>query len=353
MKYIFILGRNVELSIEEVKSFLKRTGNEIKSMKKKKNAILVETSKHIHEKIIDKLGGVIAFGEIVDIHKEELYFGTSNKMNYVIWDFCDKENCERVRNHLKRRFKAEGLKATEKKLGRMIKLQDGGTASTLSTRHIDEQFFMFDGEFGRINQVCDYEAIEKRDMKKPVRREELSISPRLAKIMINLSEVEKGKLVDAFCGIGVILYESLLQGIPVIGVDKDKSALEGAKQNLEWGEFKDFRLIKSDSRKVGIPDCEVMVSEPDLGEILKKMPTKEKAEETLRKFNNLIISVINNLKENISGRIVFTAPYIKTNKGRFGCDAEEIAVRTRKELVLKIPEFRDNQIVGREIIVLE
>jgi tRNA G10 N-methylase Trm11 len=353
MRYIFILGRNVELSLEEVKSFLKRIGNGIRNIKKRKNAILVETEKHIHEKIINKLGGVLAFGEIVDIHKEELYFGTSNKMNYVIWEFCDKSDCEMIRQHLKRRLKAEGLKATEKKLGRMIRLQDGGTASTLSTKHIDEQFFVFDGEFGRINQVCDYEAIEKRDMQKPVRRSELSISPRLAKIMINLSEVQKGKLIDAFCGIGVILSEAQLQNIPVIGVDKDKKALEGARHNLEWQEFKDFKLIKSDSRKVDIPQCEVMVSEPDLGEILKKMPTKEKAEETLRKYNSLMIAVINNLKENISGRIVFTAPYIKTHQGRIGCDAEEIAIRTRKELVLKIPEFRDNQVVGREIIVLE
>ena len=355
MRYIFILGRNVELSIEEVKSFLKRIGNAVRSLKRRKNAILVETEKHIHEKIIHKLGGVIAFGEIVDIHKEELYFGTSNKMNYVIWEFCDKPDCEKIRSHLKRRLKADGLKATEKKLGRMIKLQDGETASTLSTRHIDEQFFVFDGEFGRINQICDYEAIEKRDMQKPVRRSELSISPRLSKIMINLSEVKQGKLLDAFCGVGVILSEALLQKISVIGVDKDKKALEGAKHNLEWQGFnkEDYKLIKADSRNVGIPDCEVMVSEPDLGEILKKMPAKEKAEETLRKFNSLMIGVINNVKDNIAGRIVFTAPYIKTNQGKIGCDAEEIAVRTRKELVLKIPEYRENQIVGREVIVLE
>ncbi len=353
MKYLFILGRNVELSVAEVKSFLNRTGNKIKSIKQKENAVLVQLEKPIHEKVIDKLGGVVAIGEVIDLHKEELYFGTSNKMNYVIWDFSDKT--DEIREHLKRRFKHEGLKATEKKLGRMIELQDGKTASTLSTRNLDEQFFTFDEYFGRINQVCDYEEIEKRDMEKPVRRHELSISPRLAKIMINLSEIKQGKLVDAFCGIGVILFEALLQNIQVIGVDNDKNALEGAKKNLEWKGFSQdkYRLIKSDSRKVEIPNCEVLVSEPDLGEILKKMPNRQKAVEIAERFENLMISVINNLKKSISGRIVFTMPYMKTNNGRVSCDAEKIAEMTGKELVLNLPEYRENQIVGRSVVVLE
>jgi len=353
MKYLFVLGRNVELSAEEVKSFLNRTNNKIKNFKQNENAVLIETEKELDKNAIDRLGGVIAIGETADIHKEELYLGTSNKLNYVIWDYSDKT--DKVREHLKRRFKLERLKATEKKLGRMIELQGGKTASTLSTRNLDEQFFTFDDEFGRIIQVCDYEKLEKRDMQKPVRRSELSISPRLAKIMINLSEVKKGKLVDGFCGIGAILAEALLQGIPVIGIDKDKDALDGAKKNLEWQEAlsEQYRLIKADSRTVGIGSAEVMVSEPELGEILRRPPTKEKANETFTQFERLMISVINNLKKNISGRFVFSMPYIKVDKGRASCNAEEIAERTGLNLVLKIPEFRENQIVGREIVVLE
>src|SRR4030042_1519641 len=280
MKYLFILGRNIELSIAEVNSFLKRIGNKVIGYKQKENAILVEIEKPIENKIIDNLGGVIAIGSIIpDMDKEELYFGTSNKMNYVIWDFSDKT--DKVREYLKRRFKHEKLKATEKRLGRMMELQNGKTASTLSTRNLDEQFFTFDDYFGRIIQVCDYEKIEKRDMEKPVRRSALSISPRLAKIMINLSEIRKGKLVDGFCGIGAILSEALLQGIPVIGIDKDSNAIEGAKRNLDWAKFdkKDYHLINDDSKRARIDFAEVMVSEPDFGELLKKIPTKEKARE--------------------------------------------------------------------------
>jgi tRNA G10 N-methylase Trm11 len=352
MKYLFILGRNIELSIEEVKSFLKRTKNKIINLKQNRNSILIETQNSLKPNAINQLGGVIAIGEVKD-KEQELYSGTSNKLNYVLWNFSNQEDVEKTREYLKKRFKNEKLKATEKKLGRIISMQNKKKASTLSSKNIQEQFFIFNNEFGKIIQTCDYKNIEKRDMQKPITRSELSISPRLSKIMINLSEVKKGKLLDSFCGIGVILSEALLQNIPVIGIDIDKKALEGAKKNLQWQNFKDFKLIKADSRKIKIPLCEVLVSEPDLGEILKKIPTKEKAKDTLRKFTSLMISVINNIKENVSGRIVFTAPYIKTIHKRIGCDSKEIALKTKKELVLKIPEFRENQIVGREIIVLE
>ena len=54
---------------------------------------------------------------------------------------------------------------------------------------------------------------------------------RLAKILINLSEVKDEEiLLDPFCGIGVILEEALLQNINVIGIDKDKKAVDRCKE---------------------------------------------------------------------------------------------------------------------------
>jgi len=91
-----------------------------------------------------------------------------------------------------------------------------------------------------------------------------------------------------------------------------------------------------------------------LGDTLKKIPTRERAEETLRKFEKLMIQVINNVKEKISGRIVFTTPHIRIGKKRLVCDIEKICEDTGYKLVGKgIPEFRGNQVVGRMIFVLE
>ena len=364
MKYLFILGRNPKLSLEEIKAFFKSKGNKILDYSLKKNAMLIELEKPI-ENIIDKLGGVISIGEVIacgknlieEINKQEIYFGKENKINYLIWNFSDRTS--EIEDYLKKRFHNEKLKATQKKISSEMVLQTGEKVPRSSSgRNISEEYFVFNDCFGRIIQKNNYEEIEYRDMNKPIRRESLSISPRISKIMINLSLIKPGeKMLDAFSGIGGILQEALLQGIKVIGVEKDKRAIEGSIKNLEFLGFdkKDYTLINFDSRKVNIPPVSVMVSEPDLGDVLKKMPTKTAAKKTLRNFERLMIDVINNLKPKIKGRIVFTAPCIKHFKKRLHCNINKILDETSYSLVKGFPieEFRKGQIVGRDIIVLE
>ena len=78
---------------------------------------------------------------------------------------------------------------------------------------------------GIAEQIYDSTGVKNRDMNKPVRREALAISPRLSKILINLSEAKPhDKLLDPFCGIGGILAEALIKRINVHGIDKDKMA---------------------------------------------------------------------------------------------------------------------------------
>jgi len=229
-----------------------------------------------------------------------------------------------------------------------------------SSKLLDAEYVVFDFEdkilFGKISEKCDYNKIEKRDMKKPVRREELAISPRLAKIMINLSEVKSGQtLLDPFCGVGTILSEALLQKINVVGIDKDKNAIESAEQNLKWLGFaeKDFILKSDDSRNAQIPNVDTIVTEPDLGKILKKIPTQKDAEETIEKFEKLLNFILKNFEKRTNGKVVFTAPYIRVGKKRIGCDAEKILREIHYSITLRLPEFRKHQIVGREILVLK
>lgn len=353
MKYLFILGRNPQLSLAELNSIF-----EEKEIKINKNSALINLEKPLKEDIIKKLGGTISIGkvlcEVKDIDKEMIYLGKENKFNYVVWDFSEKT--KQVSDYLKKRFKGEKLKTTEKRFTNIINLQGGEKAQNIGSKHIHEQYFVFEDYFGKIIQKCDYKSIEERDMKKPFKRESLSISPRLAKIMINLSRVEKS-LVDSFCGVGVILQEALLQKIKVIGVDKDKQAVEHAKKNLEWFNFpkKDYEIFNADSKKISIKRVDVMVSEPDFGKILRKVPSKKEAKIMLDNFENLMIQVLNNMKKYVGKRFVFTAPLIRTGEGRKGCKYNKILDKTNLKLIKGFPiqEFRENQIVGREIFVLE
>ncbi len=367
MKYLFILGRNVELSVAELKSFFEKEMINYNIISIVSNGVLIDTTKNIDVKIIEKLGGTISIGEVLvsgdseqifrELDKKNLYSGTNNKLNYVIYNFNSK-NFDEVHLYLKHRFKEERIKATEKKLTGNIKLQSGETAPNLASNLIQEQFFIFENNFGRIIGSCDYEKIEKRDMGKPVRRESLSISPRLAKILINLSQVKEGEtLLDPFCGIGTILQEALLQKIKVIGVDNDKTAIESAKTNLKWFNFsdKDYKLINEDSSKVNIQTVNAIATEPDLGELQKKIPNEEKAKQIISGFEKLIVNVIKNLKKNVNGKIVFTSPLVKTKVKKISPDFNKIASQVGMKIAKGFPidEFREDSIVGRSILVLE
>ncbi len=358
MEYIFILGRNPELSILELKS---RLGSF--SYRQVGNAILTDVPQ-LNKGFITKLGGTIAIGEVVNIKKLDTSYIKSNKPRYVIWNFSDNEKFyEEIREELKSRFREEGFKATEKRISDFLKLQSGQEVRNLSSsKLIDEQYFVFNDRFGRIIETCDYEKLEKQDMEKPVRRESLAISPRLAKIMINLSKAEQDEtIVDPFCGVGVIAQEALRLEIKVIGIDKDSEAIKGILKNLKWGKFqeKNYQIINTDSITAKIKKSNALVTEPSLGQVLKYAPNKEIASGIIKEYEKLIIKVLNNLKDSVSGRFVFTGPFIqttsKTGIKRMGCDANKIINSTGLKLVSGFPvaEFRENQVVGREIFVLE
>ena len=358
MKYLFILGRNIRLSVAEVKSYLKRTENAILNEAIRKNGLLLELEKPIDADTVDILGGTLEIGIVLcnlrDMNRKELYYGSANKFNYMVWDFSDET--EKVSDYLKKRFRSERLKTTEKIFTGFVRGQNEDFVRKPSSNLITEGYFVFDDLFGKIVQRCDYKELERRDMQKPVRREELSISPRLAKIMINLSEVkENGILLDGFCGIGVILMEALNMGIKAIGIDKDKEAIAGAKKNLEWMRFPagSYRLLNEDSSRVGISTADCLVSEPDFGSILKQIPKKKDAEDMLKKFENLMISVLNNLKKGVTGKFVFSSPFIDLGGERIGCNLQKITEKTglKIEEGFPIQEFREGQIVGREIVV--
>ncbi|HTZ41870.1 MAG TPA: DNA methyltransferase [Candidatus Omnitrophota bacterium] len=365
MKYLFILGRNIELSIAEIKSFLKRKNLEFKPIELINNGFLADMDKILPRDSVQQLGGTVSVGEVIasgnaktiakELDKINLYSGSENKLNYVLHDF-NSDVFDEISLYLKKRFRHEGLKATEKKPTGTIKLQGGKFVPNIVSKNIDIQYFLFENNFGKITETSDYEKIEERDMKKPVRRNELSISPRLAKILINLTEIKNnGTLLDPFCGIGTIMQEALLQNINAIGIDKDKKAIDDAKINLKWFGFdeKNYKLVNDDSFKINIRKTDAIATEPELAELQKSAPNITKAKEINSKFEELMINVLNNLKKNVSGRIVFTAPLIFAGREKIPCNLNHIASRTGLKIIGQFPEFRENSIVGRSIMVLE
>ena len=155
MKYLFILGRNTQLSVLELKSFFeaRRIGFEI--LKQIDNGLLAEVSEKLETGLIQKLGGVISYGEVLASGSEEdiisalndkvLYGGTSNKLNYVVLGFGGDTGF--ILDYLKGRFREEGLKATLKHAGGRIMTQEGKYLPKVSSNLIHERYFLFEDNF--------------------------------------------------------------------------------------------------------------------------------------------------------------------------------------------------------------
>lgn len=111
-------------------------------------------------------------------------------------------------------------------------------------------FFVKNKAIGALLKYKNKQDFEKR---KPHLRPELhpsSLNPRLARAVINLTGIKKGKILDPFCGSGGILIEAGLIKLQPIGYDIDKIMLKRAEINLKHYKIKDYKLKQTDAAKI-------------------------------------------------------------------------------------------------------
>ena len=170
---------------------------------------------------------------------------------------------------------------------------------------------------------------QKRDVQKPNQRVIFAMPPRLARMMVNLSACDEGKvLLDPFCGVGTILQEALLEKAAVVGMDKNAWCVKATEENLEWLseeyelENADFRVIQGEvdrlAEKVGVESVDCIVSEPDLGPALREVPTGPYAEKIIEKLELLFSDYVEEAAKTLKpgGRLVLVTPYIKTRSNK-------------------------------------
>jgi tRNA G10 N-methylase Trm11 len=169
---------------------------------------------------------------------------------------------------------------------------------------------------------------QKRDVGKPKQRKIFAISPRLARIMVNLALCTAGKLLlDPFCGVGTILLEALLSRAKVVGVDVNPWCVQAARENLEWlaREYAlkeaEYTILQGDARELaGKIEAEVdcIVTEPDLGPALRHVATTPYAARIIGKLEPLYYGFLREaygvLKRD--GRLVLVTPYVMVRSGK-------------------------------------
>lgn len=96
-----------------------------------------------------------------------------------------------------------------------------------------------DGSTTLLTQVIaaqDINSYANRDQARPKRDTQVGmLPPKLAQIIINLSNPAAGsRLLDPFCGTGVVLQEAMLMGLQAYGTDVEPRMIEYSEANLKW-----------------------------------------------------------------------------------------------------------------------
>jgi tRNA G10 N-methylase Trm11 len=227
--------------------------------------------------------------------------------------------------------------------------------------------------------VQDIEAYGARDQARPARDARVGmLPPKLAQIMVNLAagsirrdakDLSRVRLLDPFCGTGVILQEALLMGYSVMGTDIDERMTEYSRKNSRWL-FKKYPALQgqvdietADATNHKWPGFSTLASEVFLGRPLNSLPPEDKLKQIISDADLIIKKFLRNIQPQLpKGRPVCLAvPAWRRPDGRLihlpvlakltdmGYNYSDLKHVRREELVY----FREDQVVARQLLRLE
>ncbi len=256
-KYVFLLGREPDLSLSELLSVFS-------SVEKQGIFAFIETEKDIVPLILS-LGGTIKVGKILaeDITKADLEkvcvegilptLQPEKKTRIAIDSFVTGLN--NLVFKVKDRLKGEGHSI------RVVQ-HDNGRVKTATTLHEKltergcELMIFASGRGYSIAQtiwVQDIDAYTRRDIGKERSMTVGMMPPKLAQIMINLAtKGDRGLQVwDAFCGLGTTLIEASHMGhTHLLGSDISDDMVIATQANTAQFELQNLEVFHHDARRI-------------------------------------------------------------------------------------------------------
>jgi tRNA G10 N-methylase Trm11 len=227
--------------------------------------------------------------------------------------------------------------------------------------------------------VQDIEAYGARDQARPARDARVGmLPPKLAQIILNLAsspdfqqaeDKTRVRILDPFCGTGVILQEALLAGYSVIGTDIEPRMIDYTKKNLQWlfGQQAELdgqvALEAGDATIYQWPGFSAVASEVFLGRPLNSLPPREKLKPIISDADLIIRKFLKNLAPQLKpGRgICLAVPAWRQPGGRvislplldkltdMGYNYWDLKHVGRDDLVY----FREDQVVARQLLRLK
>jgi tRNA (guanine10-N2)-dimethyltransferase len=114
----------------------------------------------------------------------------------------------------------------------------------------------------------DRNSFEKRKVQFRPFFSPVSLHPRLARVLVNLSRIKKEQsLLDPFCGTGGILIEASQIGARSIGSDIDERMIAGSSENLKTFNINDVELFRADISEVShkVEKVDAIATDPPYG----------------------------------------------------------------------------------------
>ncbi|NLE03985.1 MAG: methyltransferase domain-containing protein [Crenarchaeota archaeon] len=370
--YCFVSGKNWKLSLAELIAYFEARQYVFQVTDYSRTFFTIKVNKPLPVSVIDELGGILKIGEITKIFSTELILDAFIKEQKQAKNQLDEELpveiiAQKMSNQSSSKslfgvsvywsaelpFNAAGIRAnrflsskikqelkSQGKSSRFMGFPDDRNQPQLTPVEVlkkglvetrSEVLFCVgkkQSSIGTTISVHNPFEFQKRDVEKPIQRKIFGISPRIAKIMVNLSCCLEGKVfLDPFCGVGNILQEALLLNAKVIGLDINRWCVDASRTNLEWLsqdyslKNPDYMIFQGDSRKLTMKirdgiDC--IATEPDLGPALRQIPTVAYATKLVDNLKPLFDDFLNQAYEvlNPEGHLVIVTPYVKTRVGK-------------------------------------
>ncbi|WP_297508895.1 TRM11 family methyltransferase [Thermococcus sp.] len=361
--YALILGKNPELGKAEFLSFSRRFGIGVIVKEEGKNWLLFEARGSV-ERYFRWLGGSLKLVRVIGEGEEAIKDLEYSKLFTVsLYGRDDWRLWRKLGSKIKREFKAEG----PAKFFKPAKVYAMPAELILKGfPEVKDFVFLFrgDGSFlvGETVKVTDPFELKKLDVERPVQRPILSIPPRLARIMVNLTEVRRGSFLDPFCGIGTVLQEFVLQGLNAYGSDRDEKRVKEAKRNLAWLR-REFRLKNSahlevcDARK--LKRCfrqrfDAIVTEPYLGKPLRRNPDRGEAIKLANELDRFYYSVFESFSDVLkrNAKVVFVFPAYRLSDGRIYRKERKWPGKLGFEVLGRYLDYEERHRLIRDIHVL-
>jgi hypothetical protein len=195
-------------------------------------------------------------------------------------------------------------------------------------------------------ETFDSKGFEERDFKRPYQDPTKTVSPRMARMIVNLALRRDSKfLLDPFCGLGTVLQEALLCNVSVVGVDRDQHSIDRAKGNLKWLTSKyhlspnvHLNLFAYDAKRITharMPRTDAIATEPILLPVLKSNPSALQSKALIEKIQDIYersLVELASILSNKGDRIALIIPVLIDSSGRrrtfdLSAIAEDVGLR--------------------------